>query len=196
MFERFTRLDDHRTRASGGAGLGLSLVRRIATLHHGTVAVDTAPLGGARLVIDLPLEPDPPRLAAKRPSAALRPARQRSTPERVGQELGAAAQERVLEATVDVHRQPVEPAQLRQAVQVAALEGHGRWRRSGHPTRDRGRQVERDRDLLELPERVLEEGLDDQLRRGLVGNERRVRVEVLEVAERTPEAVRPPIARA
>jgi two-component system sensor kinase ParS len=56
VFERFTRLDDHRTRGSGGAGLGLSLVRRIATLHHGTAKVDTAPLGGARLVLDLPLE--------------------------------------------------------------------------------------------------------------------------------------------
>jgi signal transduction histidine kinase len=57
VFERFTRLDDHRTRASGGAGLGLSLVRRIAELHHGAVHVDTAPLGGARLVLDLPLAP-------------------------------------------------------------------------------------------------------------------------------------------
>lgn len=56
VFERFTRLDDHRTRSSGGAGLGLSLVRRIAVLHHGTASVDTAPLGGARLVLDLPLD--------------------------------------------------------------------------------------------------------------------------------------------
>jgi signal transduction histidine kinase len=56
VFERFTRLDDHRTRTSGGAGLGLSLVRRIAQLHHGTATVGTAPLGGARVVLDLPLE--------------------------------------------------------------------------------------------------------------------------------------------
>ncbi|MGH9273203.1 MAG: ATP-binding protein [Acidimicrobiales bacterium] len=56
VFERFTRLDDHRTRGSGGAGLGLSLVLRIATLHRGTATVDTAPLGGARVVLDLPLE--------------------------------------------------------------------------------------------------------------------------------------------
>jgi signal transduction histidine kinase len=56
VFERFTRLDDHRTRGSGGAGLGLSLVRRIATVHHGTVKVDTAPLGGARVVLDLPAD--------------------------------------------------------------------------------------------------------------------------------------------
>jgi signal transduction histidine kinase len=30
-------------------------VRRIAELHDGTATVDTAPLGGARLVVDLPV---------------------------------------------------------------------------------------------------------------------------------------------
>jgi signal transduction histidine kinase len=57
VFERFTRLDEHRTRngAGGGSGLGLSLVRRIVERHHGSVQVETAPLGGARLAVDLPL---------------------------------------------------------------------------------------------------------------------------------------------
>lgn len=61
VFERFTRLDDHRGRngTEGGSGLGLSLVQRIADRHHGVVTVGTAPLGGARLVLDLPLaQPD------------------------------------------------------------------------------------------------------------------------------------------
>ena len=59
VFERFTRLDEHRGRdgTTGGAGLGLSLVRRIAERHHGTVHVEASPLGGARLVLDLPAEP-------------------------------------------------------------------------------------------------------------------------------------------
>ncbi len=59
-FERFTRLDGHRARTDSGAlgagaGLGLSLVRSIADRHGGTARVETAPLGGARLVLDLPL---------------------------------------------------------------------------------------------------------------------------------------------
>lgn len=57
VFERFTRLDEHRARTanSGGAGLGLSLVERIVERHDGTASIDTAPLGGARVVLDLPL---------------------------------------------------------------------------------------------------------------------------------------------
>ena len=38
-FERFTRGDSSRTRSSGGAGLGLSLVAAIAQAHGGTAAV-------------------------------------------------------------------------------------------------------------------------------------------------------------
>lgn len=56
VFERFTRLDEHRARnSSAGAGLGLSLVRGIAERHGGTARVETAPLGGTRVVLDLPV---------------------------------------------------------------------------------------------------------------------------------------------
>ncbi len=58
VFERFVRLDEHRARGgAGGAGLGLSLVRRIVERHHGTASIDVAPLGGARVVLDLPAAP-------------------------------------------------------------------------------------------------------------------------------------------
>ena len=76
VFERFTRLDGHRARdgATGGAGLGLSLVQRIAALHHGTAAIDTAPLGGARVVLDLPHHhpeaANPKGATRRRPGAA------------------------------------------------------------------------------------------------------------------------------
>ena len=55
MFERFARLDEGRTRATGGAGLGLSLVKAVAVSHGGSVAVLDAPVQGARFEVRLPL---------------------------------------------------------------------------------------------------------------------------------------------
>jgi two-component system sensor histidine kinase RstB len=49
------RLDSSRQRRTGGAGIGLSMVRVIMERHGGVVAVQEAPeLGGARFVLDLP----------------------------------------------------------------------------------------------------------------------------------------------
>ena len=54
VFDRFTRLDESRTGASGHAGLGLAIVHDIVARHRGTVTVDDAPGGGARFVVTLP----------------------------------------------------------------------------------------------------------------------------------------------
>jgi signal transduction histidine kinase len=54
VFERWVRLDDARTRAEGGTGLGLALVREIARMHGGRVSVQDSPMGGARLHLELP----------------------------------------------------------------------------------------------------------------------------------------------
>ena len=55
IFEAFARLDDSRTRASGGYGLGLSIVSRIAYWFGGTIQVDQSPtLGGARFIMRWP----------------------------------------------------------------------------------------------------------------------------------------------
>jgi len=54
VFERFTRLDDARSRDAGGAGLGLAIVNDIVTRHGGMVSVTTAPAGGAEFTVSLP----------------------------------------------------------------------------------------------------------------------------------------------
>jgi signal transduction histidine kinase len=60
IFDRFTRLDDGRARARGGAGLGLAVVRSIAVGHRGRVWVGDSPTGGARFVVELPVAPAAP----------------------------------------------------------------------------------------------------------------------------------------
>ena len=54
IFEPFYRLDRSRDRATGGFGLGLSIVRKAVLLHGGTITVEQSELGGARFVITLP----------------------------------------------------------------------------------------------------------------------------------------------
>jgi two-component system, OmpR family, sensor kinase len=62
VFERFYRSDPSRARASGGVGLGLSIVAAVAEAHGGTVAA-RSDAGGATFTIALPLadtaEPEP-----------------------------------------------------------------------------------------------------------------------------------------
>lgn len=50
IFEPFTRLDNARNRDEGGAGLGLSLARRIAEVHGGTLTVVDVTHGAAFLL--------------------------------------------------------------------------------------------------------------------------------------------------
>jgi signal transduction histidine kinase len=55
VFERFHRTDSGRTRAAGGAGLGLAIVRAIAEAHRGTVRVrDASGNQGASVELVLP----------------------------------------------------------------------------------------------------------------------------------------------
>ena len=54
IFEPFFRVDRSRSRQLGGSGLGLSLVRAIAELHHGTISVEPAPRQGSRFVLTIP----------------------------------------------------------------------------------------------------------------------------------------------
>jgi len=54
VFTPFLRLDDSRTRASGGHGLGLSIVRRIIYWHGGRSQLGHSDLGGARFSLVWP----------------------------------------------------------------------------------------------------------------------------------------------
>jgi signal transduction histidine kinase len=55
VFEPFVRLEESRSRSTGGAGLGLAIARNVAETHGGRLTLETAPGGGTRAVIRLPL---------------------------------------------------------------------------------------------------------------------------------------------
>lgn len=54
VFERFYRSEASRDRASGGAGLGLSIAQAIVRAHGGTVCAANGPEGGALVTVRLP----------------------------------------------------------------------------------------------------------------------------------------------
>ncbi len=54
IFERFYRADRSRTGATGGSGLGLSIVKAIITAHGGTIRAQSEPGMGTRVLFTLP----------------------------------------------------------------------------------------------------------------------------------------------
>ena len=56
VFGRFARGERARRGSAGGTGLGLALVDEHARLHGGQVTVESAPSGGARFIIDIPIQ--------------------------------------------------------------------------------------------------------------------------------------------
>jgi len=55
IFEPFYRADPSRSRDSGGAGLGLSIVSAVVAAHHGRVKVTDTAGGGTTFEVELPL---------------------------------------------------------------------------------------------------------------------------------------------
>jgi len=54
VFERFYRADPSRVRATGGAGLGLTIARRLVEAHGGTIGVESEVGKGSRFTFTLP----------------------------------------------------------------------------------------------------------------------------------------------
>lgn len=56
VFERFYRVDKARSRRTGGAGLGLSIVRQFAEKNGGSVSLSSTPGEGSRFTLRLPTQ--------------------------------------------------------------------------------------------------------------------------------------------
>ena len=56
IFDQFYRVDKSRSRSTGGAGLGLTIVRRLIEAHGGSVRAESSPGHGAVLVVTLPAD--------------------------------------------------------------------------------------------------------------------------------------------
>ncbi|HEV8446107.1 MAG TPA: HAMP domain-containing sensor histidine kinase [Gemmatimonadaceae bacterium] len=60
VWEPYVRLNRDAESSTGGSGIGLSVVRELVLLHGGRTRVESAPGGGARVVIELPLTQSEP----------------------------------------------------------------------------------------------------------------------------------------
>ncbi len=58
LFERLYRADSSRHRATGGAGLGLSICKNIVIGHDGKITTSNSELGGLKITISIPCEKD------------------------------------------------------------------------------------------------------------------------------------------
>lgn len=59
VFERFHRVDEHRSQAKGGTGLGLAIVKWIVELHGGSIHATENQPNGCAMVLRLPTKPAP-----------------------------------------------------------------------------------------------------------------------------------------
>jgi heavy metal sensor kinase len=64
VFDRFYRVDDSRTRATGGAGLGLAIAKWAVEAHGGAISISSGHTGGALFRVSLPVVAQVPVSAA------------------------------------------------------------------------------------------------------------------------------------
>ena len=74
VFDLFTQVDHTLERSEGGLGIGLTLVRRLAEMHGGTVTCSSVGPGqGSEFLVSLPLATDEPCRREPRRSASDNP---------------------------------------------------------------------------------------------------------------------------
>jgi signal transduction histidine kinase len=54
VFDKFYQVEDHMTRKHEGLGLGLSIVKKVALLHHGKIELESKPRIGTKAIFSLP----------------------------------------------------------------------------------------------------------------------------------------------
>jgi len=68
LFDRFRRVDPGRTREAGGVGLGLSIVKAIATAHGGSVGARSEEGAGSEFCFTIPCSSRTPASPSGRPA--------------------------------------------------------------------------------------------------------------------------------
>jgi signal transduction histidine kinase/ActR/RegA family two-component response regulator len=148
VFERFRQSDSSSTRAHGGLGLGLALVRHLVELHGGTVSAESLGQGhGATFTVRLPLMLAEARDRAEAPAVDLQglrvlvvdddgEARERvaAALRHVGAHVRTAAN--VMEALADVGQHP--PSVIVSDLEMAGDEGYQFIRRLRALTPEQG----------------------------------------------------------
>ncbi|MBS0296992.1 MAG: HAMP domain-containing histidine kinase [Proteobacteria bacterium] len=66
VFDRFFRVQTDRARATGGAGLGLSIAKAIMEAHGGSIEIESKPASGTVVLARMPLTPQFPHNSAER----------------------------------------------------------------------------------------------------------------------------------
>jgi two-component system sensor histidine kinase/response regulator len=57
LFTEFVRIKNEKTRNISGSGLGLSIVKKVIELYHGTIKVESTPDIGTKFIVRLPKKP-------------------------------------------------------------------------------------------------------------------------------------------